>query len=53
MSTAIFVAVALVAVGIVVDQLLRLRRWLNKSPPGQELQEPPSSGIDMKRDDHG
>jgi hypothetical protein len=26
---------ALVAVGIVVDQLFRLRDWLNKSPPSQ------------------
>ena len=24
---------ALVAVGIVIDQLFRLRDWLNKSPP--------------------
>ena len=40
MWTAIIVAVvAMAAVGIVVDQLFRLRAWLNKPPPERE---PPS-----------
>lgn len=30
----------LLAVGIVTDQLFRLRKWLNK-PPGEEPSEPP------------
>lgn len=35
---------ALVAVGIVVDQLFRLRDWLNKPPPSQ----PPDDTEDEK-----
>jgi hypothetical protein len=35
---------ALVAVGIVVDQLFRLRDWLNKAPPSQ----PPDDTDDEK-----
>ena len=31
----------LLAVGIVVDQLLRLRKWLNR-PPSREDPEPPA-----------
>jgi hypothetical protein len=41
MSAAIVVVVILLGIGIVVDQLLRLRKWLQKSPPGQDAQEPP------------
>jgi hypothetical protein len=34
MLTAVIAGVAaLVAVGIVIDQLFRLRDWLNRSPP--------------------
>jgi hypothetical protein len=33
-TIAIVVILALVGVGILIDQLLRLRRWLNKPPPG-------------------
>jgi hypothetical protein len=33
---------ALLAIGIVVAPLLRLRKWLQKSPPsGPDAQEPP------------
>lgn len=35
------VAVAVAAVGLVVDQLLRLKRWLNRPPAGHDLREPP------------
>jgi hypothetical protein len=40
-SAAIVVVLMLLGIGIVVDSLLRLRRWLQKSPPGPEAQEPP------------
>jgi hypothetical protein len=32
-TTAIFVILALVAVGLVVDALFRLRKWLQRPPP--------------------
>jgi hypothetical protein len=35
------VVLMLLGLGIVVDQLLRLRKWLQKSPPGQDAREPP------------
>jgi hypothetical protein len=40
-SAAIVVVLMLLGIGIVVDSLLRLRRWLQKSPPGPEAEEPP------------
>jgi hypothetical protein len=40
-SAAIVVVLMLLGIGIVVDQLLRLKKWLQKSPPGQDVQEPP------------
>ena len=48
-STAIVVAVVamlmLLGIGMVVNQLLRLRKWLNQSPPdtapGDEGRQPP------------
>jgi hypothetical protein len=39
-SAAIVVILILLAVGIVVAPLLRLRKWLKSSPRGQELQPP-------------
>jgi hypothetical protein len=39
-TAAIVVILMLVAIGTVADGLLRLRKWLNKPPPGQDL--PPS-----------
>jgi hypothetical protein len=39
LTAAIVVVLALLGVGIVVDQLFRLRNWLNKPPPG----EPPDT----------
>jgi hypothetical protein len=48
-NTAIVVAIVatlmLLGIGMVVNQLLRLRKWLNKSPPdqapGEEARRPP------------
>jgi hypothetical protein len=40
-TAAIVVILVLLAIGIVVDSLLRLRRWLQKSPPGPQAQQPP------------
>jgi hypothetical protein len=42
MGTAIVVGLlALVGVGIVIDRLLWLRKWLQRPPPGGENREPP------------
>jgi hypothetical protein len=35
LTIVIAVVAALVAVGIVIDQLFRLRDWLNKAPPSR------------------
>lgn len=40
-TTAIVLTLALVGVGIVIDGLLRLRKWLNNPPPGGEDRKPP------------
>jgi hypothetical protein len=40
MSAAVLVTLTLVGVGIVIDRLFWLRRWLNKVPP-VELPKPP------------
>ncbi len=41
---AIVAVVILLGVGMVVNQLLRLRRWLDNSPPGPPPpEEPPES----------
>jgi hypothetical protein len=48
-STAIVVAIVatlmLLGIGMVVNQLLRLKKWLNQSPPGEtpgdQPQQPP------------
>jgi hypothetical protein len=40
-SAAIVVIAILLAIGIVVESLLRLRKWLQKSPPGPQAQQPP------------
>jgi hypothetical protein len=39
-NAAIIVLLILLATGIVVSPLLRMRAWLNKPPPAQELQPP-------------
>jgi|GEM_PF-1288251 hypothetical protein len=39
-STAIVVGLVLLGIGIVTNQLLRLKKWLKDSPPGPE---PPES----------
>jgi hypothetical protein len=45
MTAVILVLLVLLAIGIVANGLLRLRRWLQNSPPGLELQ-PPDDGED-------
>ncbi len=40
MTAAVVVTLTLLGVGIVIDRLFWLRRWLNKVPP-EELPEPP------------
>lgn len=44
-GTAIVVAIVatlmLLGIAMVVNQLLRLRKWLNAQPPGQPPGEPP------------
>jgi hypothetical protein len=44
-SAAIVVVLILLAIGIVLDSLLRLRRWLQKPPPAPRAQEPPEGDI--------
>jgi hypothetical protein len=41
MNTAIVVLLILLAVGIVLSPLIRMKAWLQKSPPAQELPPPP------------
>jgi hypothetical protein len=45
-NAAIIVLLILLATGIVVSPLLRMRAWLKKSPPAQELQPPPDEEIE-------
>jgi hypothetical protein len=40
----IVVLLSLLAIGIVVESLLRLRKWLNNSPPGHDVQPPRDGG---------
>jgi hypothetical protein len=40
MTAVIVVLLVLLAIGIVANGLLRLRRWLQNAPPAQELQPP-------------
>jgi hypothetical protein len=40
------VILTLLAIGIVVESLLRLRNYLNKSPPGPEVKPPPDDGAE-------
>ena len=41
MNTAIIVLLVLLAVGIVISPLIRMRAWLSKTPPAQEFLPPP------------
>jgi hypothetical protein len=45
-NAAIIVLLILLATGVVVSPLLRLRAWLKRSPPGQEFQPPPDEDAD-------
>lgn len=42
-TLAIVLTLALLSVGIVIDGLIRLRKWLNNPPPRDEDREPPDS----------
>jgi hypothetical protein len=46
MTAAIFVILALVAVGLLVDGLFRLRSWLQRPVPPRDAQEPPDDASD-------
>jgi len=37
----IVVTLMLLGLGIVINGLIRLRNWLNDSPPGEETVDPP------------
>ncbi|BBY53613.1 hypothetical protein [Mycolicibacillus koreensis] len=41
MTVAIWVVLALVALGLIGSQLLRLRRWLDRAPIPEQHEEPP------------
>jgi hypothetical protein len=45
-NAVIIVLLILLATGIVVSPLLRMRAWLKKSPPAQELQQPLDDELD-------
>jgi hypothetical protein len=45
-SAVLIVLLILLATGIVVSPLLRMRAWLKKSPPAQELQPPLDEELD-------
>ncbi|HYX98988.1 MAG TPA: hypothetical protein VE908_05470 [Mycobacterium sp.] len=46
MNAAIIALLILLATGIVVSPLLRLRAWLKRTPPAQEFQPPPDDDDD-------
>jgi hypothetical protein len=46
MNAAIIVLLILLATGVVISPILRLRAWLKRSPPGQEFQPPPDEDSD-------
>jgi hypothetical protein len=46
MTVAIFVILALVAIGLVIDGLFRLRSWLQRPPPSTESQHGPDDASD-------
>jgi hypothetical protein len=39
-NAAIIVLLILLATGVVISPILRLRAWLNRTPPAQEFQPP-------------
>jgi hypothetical protein len=45
-NAAIIVLLILLATGVVVSPLLRLRAWLKRTPPAQEFQSPPDEDDD-------
>jgi hypothetical protein len=45
-NAAIIVLLILLAIGVVVSPLLRMRTWLKKSPPAPELEPPPDEESD-------
>jgi hypothetical protein len=45
-NAAIIAVLILLATGVVVSPLLRLRAWLKRTPPAQEVQPPPDDDAD-------
>jgi hypothetical protein len=45
-NAAIIVVLILLATGVVVSPLLRLRAWLKRTPDAQEVQPPPEEDLD-------
>ncbi len=45
-NAAVIVLLILLATGVVVSPLLRLRAWLKRTPPAQEFQPPPDEDAD-------
>jgi hypothetical protein len=48
MGTAIVVTLTLLGIGIVINQLFRLRKWLRNPPPSREDREPPDRPPDAR-----
>jgi hypothetical protein len=46
MNAVIIVLLILLATGVVVSPLLRMRAWLKRTPPAQELAPPPDEEIE-------
>jgi hypothetical protein len=46
MHAAIIALLILLATGVVISPILRLRAWLKRSPPGQEFRPPPEEDPD-------
>jgi uncharacterized membrane protein YqgA involved in biofilm formation len=44
-TTVILIVLALLAAGIVIDQLFRLKKWLNQAPPKPTDREPPDGQL--------
>lgn len=45
-NAAVIVLLILLATGVVVSPLVRLRAWLKRTPPAQEFQPPPDEDAD-------
>jgi len=45
-NAAIIALLILLATGVVVSPLLRLRAWLKRTPPAREFEPPPDEDLD-------